>query len=388
MTSDFRLSSKNFLLICISNFLYFGSFYLLLPTLPQYVANLGGSASQIGTVMGTFTLVSVFVRPYLARLADIHGRKRFMLLGAGAFALLFAFYGFIQSMIPLYLLRLAHGVAHGSFLGASFAYIADLAPVDRRGEVIGVYATSNVVAMALFPGVGIWLLNYVNGNFLVLFTVSVITGAVGFFAIVLMDEVKPLGGRAETIKFSTVIRRRAVWVSSVALFSGATVYGAVATFLPVYAPERGLKNFGIYFTALAVSILISRVVTGKLSDRIGRRKVVLPFMTVLTVAAFLLPFLNSLFMLVLIGVCFGLGFGAYMPTLNALVVDETPPKERGSAIALFTASMDVGITTGSIVFGIVADYWGYAVMFTLGGFVVLAGLLFFALSTGIGQVKT
>jgi predicted MFS family arabinose efflux permease len=54
-------------------------------------------------------------------------------------------------MIPFYLLRLLHGVAHGGYLAASYAYIADLAPTERRGEVIGIYATSNVVAMAFFP---------------------------------------------------------------------------------------------------------------------------------------------------------------------------------------------------------------------------------------------
>ncbi len=388
MSTEFRLISRNFLLLCISNFLYFGSFYLLLPTLPLYVAQLGGSASQIGTVMGAFTLASVFVRPPMAKQADIHGRRRFMLIGAGLFSLLFPFYGLIQSMIPLYMIRLAHGVAHGIYLGSSFAYVADLAPMERRGEVIGVYATSNVVAMAVFPGIGIWLLDYVAGNFSVLFTVSVIMSAIGFLAIVGMSEIKPSSVRMEGTRLLSVIRRRAVWVCSVALFSGATVYGAVATFLPVYAPERGIRNFGVYFTALAASILASRVVTGRLSDRIGRRKVILPFMGLLIVAVFLLPFLHSLSMLVLVGICFGLGFGAYMPTLNALVVDETPPGERGSAVALFTASMDVGITTGSIGLGIAADIWGYAVMFAIGGFVVSGGLLVFALSTRTnGPVK-
>jgi MFS family permease len=381
MSGEFRLISRNFLLLCISNFLYFGSFYLLLPTLPQYVAQLGGTASHIGTVMGAFTLASVFVRPALAKQADIRGRKRFMLIGAGSFALLFPFYGVVHSMMPLYLIRLAHGVAHGTYLGASFAYVADLAPMERRGEVIGIYATSNVVAMAIFPGMGIWFLDYVGGNFSVLFTVSVIMGAVGFLAIAGMTEIKPGSGRTGAPKLLFVIRRRVVWVCSLALFSGATVYGAVATFLPVYAPERGIRNFGVYFTALAASVLASRVVTGKLSDRIGRRKVVLPFMGLLTLAVFLLPFLQTLSVLVIIGICFGLGFGAYMPTLNALVVDETPPGERGSAVALFTASMDMGITTGSIVFGIAADLWGYAVMFVIGGCIVMGGLLVFAVNT-------
>jgi predicted MFS family arabinose efflux permease len=87
-------------------------------------------------------------------------------------------------------------------------------------------------------------------------------------------------------------------------------------------------------------------------------------------------------MLVLIGACFGMSFGTYMPTLNALIVDETPPRDRGPAIAFFTAFMDVGITTGSVLLGVAAEFWGYAVMFTIGGFVVVGGLLLFSLCWG------
>ena len=384
MTSEFRLSSRNFLFVCIANFLYFGSFYLLLPTLPQYVVQLGGSASQIGIVMGAFTLASVLVRPSLAKLADIHGRRVIMLIGTGSFALLFLLYGQLHSMVPLHLVRLVHGVAHGAYLAASFAYIADLAPMERRGEVIGIYATSNVIAMALFPGLGISLLNYANGNFSSLFIVSFLTGAGACLAVVVIGDIKPHISKTESTKVSSVFRQRALWVCSVALFSGATVYGAVMSFLPVYAPQRGLDHFGGFFTALAISTLTSRVLTGKLSDRIGRRKVVLPFMGLLAVAVFLLPLLYSFSMLILIGICFGFGFGAYMPTLNALVVDETIPKDRGRAIAFFTSFMDVGITVGSIVLGIAADYWGYGTMFIIGGFIVMGGLLFFILGTRTG----
>jgi MFS family permease len=304
-----------------------------------------------------------------------------MLAGTGFFALLFLPYGQVQTMIPLYLLRLAHGIAHGCYLAASHAYIADLAPQERRGEVIGVYAASNVVAMALFPALGIFLLRYAAGNFSFLFSVSVVTAALAFLSVLVIGEIKSAASKTAATNLRVVIRHRVLWVSPLALFAGATAYGAVTSFLPLYAPERGLSNFGIFFSTYAASTLASRVLTGKLSDRLGRRRVVLPFMGLLTLAVFLLPLLHGLSMLVLIGICFGFGFGAYMPTLNALVVDETPPQERGRAVAIFTASMDVGITFGSIVLGLAAEYWGYATMFILAGFVVMSGLVLFALCT-------
>lgn len=104
--SEFSLLSRNFILICLSGFFYFGSFYLLLPTIPQFVASLGGTTSQIGIVVGTFTMASVIWRPYFGKQADSYGRKKMMLFGAGFFSLLFALYGQIQDIIPLYLVRM------------------------------------------------------------------------------------------------------------------------------------------------------------------------------------------------------------------------------------------------------------------------------------------
>ncbi|MDR3590053.1 MAG: MFS transporter [Negativicutes bacterium] len=374
MAKPFSLLSRNFICVCAANFLYFGSFYLLMPTLPQYVAGLGGSAGQIGLVVGALTLASVVVRPYFGKLADTYGLKRFMLLGSGFFSLLFLAYGHIQAVAPLYVLRVAHGFAHAAFLVASAAYVADLAPAERRGEVIGVYGTASVVAMAMFPALGLAIVRD-YGGFPALFAGSVLAAGAAFALILFVSEVKPGRHRPDRLSLAAIARRRVVLVASLALFSGATSYGAIITFLPVYAPERGLADFGIFFSIYAVSTLASRVLAGKLSDRIGRRRVILPCMGLVAGAIFLLPQLSSLWLLGFIGVCFGLGFGAFMPTLNALVVDDTPSQHRGSVLGFFTSFMDVGITTGAVVLGLAGEHWGYGTMFALGGIVVIGGIL-------------
>jgi MFS family permease len=378
LNREFRLWSKDFILLFLANFFYFGSFYFLIPTLPQYVNLLGGSPGQIGLVMGFFTLASVIIRPAIGKLADRRGRKLFMLIGSGFFVLFPLIYNQVPSIVPLYLVRIAHGFAHASFVAASSAYIADLAPPNRRGEVIGVYATSNIIAMALFPAWGTAIIKSPQ-DFPYLFIVSALTAAVGFLAAAGLGEVRPqaVPGRVSQ-GILAVGKRREVLVPSLALFSAATSYGAIITFLPIYAPQRGITDFGLFFTVYAASTIVSRVVAGKVSDRIGRRKVITPFLAVLAVAVFLLPFLNSLWLLSLIAVLFGLSFGSFMPTLNALVVDLSPPQERGSALAFFTSFMDVGITTGAMVLGFIGGEMGFSAMFYLGGAIVLAGLVVFA----------
>lgn len=377
MSQEFSLTSRNFVAVCVATFLYFGSFYLLMPILPQYVEHLGGSPGQIGLVMGTFSIAAVLVRPYFGQLADRRGRRRFMLIGAGFFTLLFPFYGLLQSVDLIYLLRIVHGIAHAAFLAASAAYIADLAPAARRGEVIGIYGTASVVAMALFPAGGIAIIKYTQ-SFSVLFACSAAAAAAAFLAAALAREIAaPEGGR-RPVGVLAVGRRRAVLIPSLALAAGATSYGAVLAFLPVYAPQRGVADFGVFFTVYAAATLASRIFAGKLSDRWGRRRVILPFMLLLAAGVFALPLLDSLFLLVLIGIAFGFGFGAFMPTLNALVVDKTPPAERGAALGFFTSFMDVGISSGAVLLGLVGEGAGFPAMFTAAGFVLVAGILLFA----------
>lgn len=352
--------------------------------MPSYVDVLGGTTSQVGMVMGWFTLAAVVVRPYFGQLADRRGRKRLMVGGAGCFVIFFLLYQQVTNIAVLYLLRAGHGLAHACFMAASSAYIADLAPAERRGEVIGIYGTASVVAMALFPALGTAVIQG-TGDFGFLFRIAALTAGLALLAVLFLDEISAAGGKPGAgTGLLAVGRRRSVWAPSVVLFGGATAYGAVITFLPLFAPQRGVADFGIFFIAYAASTILSRVLAGRLSDKIGRVKVIIPFTLLVALAVAMLPFLHSREGLLLIGCIFGLGFGAFMPTLNALVVDRTTPQERGSALGFFTSFMDLGITAGAVLLGLIGEKFEYAVVFGLAAGVVVLGLLIFAFSMRAG----
>ncbi|RJR34328.1 MAG: MFS transporter [Desulfobacteraceae bacterium] len=374
---EFSLLSKDFILICLANFCYFGSFYILVPAMPQYVVSLGGTTGQVGIIMGLFTFSSVVVRPYFGNTADVRGRKSIMLLGSGFFVLSPLMYMAVNSLIPLYLARIAHGFAHAAYLVAAMAYIADMAPPHRRGEVIGIFGVANILGMAVFPAWGTHVLSS-GGSFQYLFFLGALTALVSVIAILLVDDIRPPAHSAVKSRgFMKVGTRPAVLIPSIALLSGATCYGAVLTFLPLFAPQRGLPDFGIFFIVYSFSTILSRVLGGRLSDRIGRRKVIIPCMVLLAFSICLLPFLHTIQFLAVVSFLFGLSFGSFMPTLNALVVDHTAPHERGSALAFFMSFMDVGITVGSMALGFVAEGFGYPAVYWICGALVLATMLIF-----------
>lgn len=373
----FRLMSRNFMGCCLASFFYFGSFYLLLPVLPLYVEGFGGAASEIGLAVGVFTLFSVLVRPHSGKLGDRYGLKRFMVLGAGLFTLMFACYFWVSDLTMLYVVRVLHGVAHGVFLAAVFAYVGGIAPQNRRGEVMGVFGMANVLSMAIFPAVGTYFVQRFGG-FDELFGVAVVMAVVALVAVLSVDELRPCVRQTVGVRLREIIRIRAVWLACVTYISAAIAYGTVITFLPVYAMELGIVEFGQFFVVYAVFTLISRRVAGKLSDEYGRYAIVLPFMVLILCAMVLFTCLANLAMLWLCAMLFGLGFGAFMPALNAYIIDKTSPAQRSGALAIFSSAMDVGITAGAVVLGLVSEAAGYAVMYGVSAGLVLCGLVLFA----------
>lgn len=381
--AEFRLMSRNFIGCCLASFFYFGGFYLLLPVLPLYVERLGGLPSEIGLAVGLFTFLSVVVRPHSGKLGDRYGLKRFMLLGATLFTVMFASYLWVTDLTMLYVVRVFHGVAHGIFLAAVFAYVGSIAPQDRRGEVMGLFGMANVISMAIFPAVGTKLVQSFGG-FAELFGVAVVMAVVAMLAVLSVDEICPCARERAGVSLRRLIGLRPVWLAFATYISAAIAYGTVVTFLPVYAVELGIDEFGQFFVVYAIFTLISRGVAGKLSDKFGRYAVVVPFMALVVLAMVLLACLLNLPMLWACAMLFGLGFGAFMPALNAYIIDETRQEERSGALAIFSSAMDIGITAGAVALGMVGELAGYAPMYAVSAALVLSGLALFAI---VGRSK-
>ena len=376
--AEFRLMSRNFIGCCIANFFYFGAFYLFLPVVPLFVEGLGGMATEIGLAIGIFTFLSVVARPHSGKLGDRYGLRRFMLLGAALFAAFFLGYLWVEDLTALYVLRVLHGIAHGIFLAAIFAYVGSLPPPNRRGEVMGVFGVANVTSMAIFPAVGTYMVRYFGG-FDELFIMAALMDCVAFLAVLTVEE-KRLGAKAAaSVRLREVMCLRSVWLAFVTYVLAATAYGTIVTFLPVYAGEVGIIEFGQFFIVYAVFTMMSRLAAGKLSDKFGRYAVIVPFLGMIALSMALFAMLDSLTMLWVCAALFGFGFGAFMPALNAYIIDETQPAERSSALAIFSSAMDVGITAGAVVLGIISEVTGYAAMYGISAVLALGGMVLFAL---------
>lgn len=372
--------NKTFFLIMLVSFLMFLSMYMLLPTLPLYAQSIGGNETVAGTIVAVFTLSAVLVRPWFGNLLDRKGRKLILIIGVGIFLMSALAYNVAISIITLLALRVVQGIGWGASTTATATIASDVIPAVRRAEGMGYYGVAATIAMSLGPALGLYLVEY--RSYSVLFTGSAILAALGLAGSFFINYEKPHKNQAEAKAplVKGVILEKTAIPPALVLFFITLTYGGIISFLPSYANYRGVENIGLFFTVYAVVLLFGRPIIGKMADRYGAQKFLVPGMVLIATALLLLVKASTLPIFLLVGVIYGLGFGTVQPILNALVISLSPPERRGAANATFAVAMDLGIGLGAVTLGFLVQNLGYDYMYGYSAiFVLLAMVMYFAL---------
>jgi MFS family permease len=378
--------SVGFFLTMLNNLLFFVSMHLLTVPLPLYVERIGGGPSQVGLAMGTFAVAAILARPCVGRLVDRLGGKPSLLLGSLLFTIGALLYIVSYSVPTLLVGRFLQGLGISASSTAFIAIIAALAPPGRRGEAIGLSAAAMPVALMTAPPIGADLLK--SWGFVPLFILSASVAALSLLTAVFVAEPRSTDPNDHSDEgsdgaFFQVIRLRSVWVPSGAMGVVAVSYGSILTFLPLFALQQGIDNPGLFFTAYGLTVIAAQFLAGRVSDWVGRHRMIVPAMVLLALAFPLLALVRSLPLLLGVAVLYGLGFGGARVNLNALMVDTVPASIRGMAMSIAYGSFDLGVGLGSYLLGWVAQIWGYPVMYGSVGVVCLLGVAAYAfLATG------
>jgi len=176
----------------------------------------------------------------------------------------------------------------------------------------------------------------------------------------------------------TLIEKTALRPTLVIFFITMT-YGAIVSFIALYASQRGISNIGSFFTVYALSLAIFRPIAGYLSDKRGFDFVVIPGIILIGFAMILLYFATSILWFLVAAIVYGAGFGTVQPSLQALTVVISSPERRGSANATFFTGFDLGIGLSSIMWGAVAEVTGYSLIYILSVIPVMAALISYLL---------
>lgn len=362
-----RLWTRSFIGLTLSMFFLCLGFYLLLPTLPLHIEDLGIGESQLGFIIGSFTLSSVVVRPIIGGLLDRFGRRFFIVAGLILVAIAMFLYNWSSGIFLLLLLRVLHGSGWAMSTTSIGTSITDVIPALRRNEGMGWYGMSMSVSMAIGPVFGVWMVQSYSFRHLI-----VLASCLSVAAILMALATKVPAIRSDN-KRKAVFFDKSVLPISAAIFFLALTYGGITTFLPLFAGSIQV-NAGTFFLAYAVALTLARPVAGRLADRYNEGSIIIPSMILTIIALLILSLSDGLPGVIVSAILYGVGFGSAQPTLQAAILGLVSPAKKGMANASFFTAMDLGIGLGSILLGVISQLFGYPALFAacaVSGFIAL-----------------
>lgn len=383
---------KNLFFLFVAGLLFWASLASLLPTLPLYVEDVGGTKQQIGVVIGAFAIGLLLFRPWLGKLSDRRSRKLVLLIGYVVVAMAPLGYLFAKSIPLLFLLRVFHGISIAAYTTGSSALVVDLSPVEKRGEVIGYMSLTNPIGMAIGPAMGTFL--QARMGYMPLFLFSFAIGLLGLFVAFQVQEprlIHPSGGKlsmdaptnASSMKpdddqFWQLLGSPRLRIPTLVMLLTGLVFGALGTFVALYIREAKIDfDAGWFYTAAALSSFCSRFFTGQASDRYGRGLFITVSLVFYSLSMLLLSQAQSPVSFLLAGFLEGVASGTLIPSMIALISDRSQAHERGRVFSLCLGGLDMGIAIAGPVLGTFAQQIGYQGIFALTCGIALLALLIF-----------
>ncbi|MFI5375529.1 MAG: MFS transporter [Candidatus Rokuibacteriota bacterium] len=348
--------------------------YLLNATLPLHLVALGGSKTEVGLLFSTSGVVSMMLRPLVGGWIDRYGFRPVML--PGALVLVATLLVLPLAATPVAFIALMGGIGLGNGLISTGAGVlaAHASAPTRRGEALGIYYVATSISFSVGPPLGFAL--YASGGMRRCFLGAAVIG-VGIGLLILSLRVAAPATAAARFR----------WLSRRALPAAATViavnvgYSSIYAFLPLYAIASGLDgNLGWFYAVFSACIIVGRLTLSRLSDRIGRTRVIVPAIAVTGLSYVVLALPPRAATLAAGAVLLGAGVAVFYPTLLAQLVDRTAERERGSAIGTLSGSFDLGNVIGSLLVGVTVERVSYAAGFRVAAAGALLGLLLFVLA--------
>ncbi len=362
--------------LCVAGFAANVGFGLLFPVLPLYAEGMGASPAEIGLTLAGYSYVTAVALIPFGILSDRVGHRRMLIAGLLVSSLAPLLYPLAGNLGQLNLVRAFHGLASAMLLPAAVALVLNSASPDRSGEALGWFGTATQSALVVGPALGGLLLSH-YGFKVAFYSCSVIPLSGLIFVLFGPDAIQPIARRG------ALSRDSLSWLKQPRVLAGLLTplfftmgSGTILTFMPLYSEVLGISGTGagIIIAAVYVGSTLLRVPGGKLSDKIGRRPVILAGLIISGIAILSISFVDFFSGLIAVAVSYGVGMGIAMPAAYALVADLTSPDVRGLTMGMTTSFLHAGLALGPTIMGIVAGMSNYATMFRMCTFSLILGL--------------
>lgn len=354
-----------------SALLFFAAFYTLIVPMPLYLADIGLPDWQIGFIMGAFGIASLIGRPLAGALCDSIGVRPVIVFGVLALAVGGVVVMWATHPWLLFGLRILQAAGYVAFTTASTALVSDLVSDETRGSALARFGAAANVAITIIPAVVTSALPWLTlrGAFALCGGFAVVAGALIWRAIPRRPGTGHAWSFGQLLTFPRIL-----WMPMITTALFGVGFGAYFQYLPLLAERRDLAPLGIAYTVYGIAIIATRLLTGRLLDRIDRRRLLIPAAIVMASGLWCFAGATSLPLLLVAAALTATGGGVFHPALIAIHIDSIP--ERGKATAAVYLAFDLGIGAGAWVLAPILEVAGIGPMYVVAGVItLLAGLV-------------
>ncbi|GGK44852.1 MFS transporter [Nocardia camponoti] len=361
-----RLPAEIWVLIAASFVIALG-FGLVAPVLPQFAREFGVGIAAASAIVSAFALMRLVFAPASGKLVQKLGERRVYMTGIAIVALSTGACAFAQSYWQLLVLRSLGGIGSTMFTVSSMALVIRISPPAQRGRVSGLYSTSFLVGTLVGPLVGSAFAGFGLRAPFVIYAVALLIVCVIVFlglrepaAELASERAAPAFGFREAL---SVPAYRAVLVSNFA--TGAAVFGVRMALVPLIVVEvlhHDVSMSGVALTVFAAGNAAVLFVSGRLSDRFGRKPFLVAGSAICAVGMVALGLSPTLLWLFVASFVAGVGSGMFTPTQQAALADVIGSRARGGPVlAGFQMAGDLGTVVGPVVLGWVAERTSFGI---------------------------
>ena len=382
-------NNKALYVLMLNLFITMGGIGLIIPIMPQFLAEFGAGGQALGFLVALFALGQFLFSPIAGELSDRYGRKKFIIGGLILYGLSSILIGVAEQFWLLFVARFLTGIGAAFIIPPIMAFVADITTFEERGK--GMSRAGAAISFGFMIGPAI-------GGFLSKVDIAfpfILAGIVAFVAAVLSvfllpNVVKPAEQMAT--KADAQPKKRDNLFKQLAL-STKTPYFVIL--IIIFAFSFGIANFqatlSIYLdnkfnytpTDIAIimtvggfaGVVLQIFVIEKLFKRFGEMKVILVSLAVAAVSMLCIIFISGYFMMIFVGTVFSIATTFIRPAVNTLV-SKMAGREQGFAAGMNNAYMSLGSMFGPALAGILFD-WKADSPYIFGTF-VLAGCFLLA----------
>jgi MFS family permease len=370
--SGWRALPRNVWIVTAVSFLTDISSEMVFNLLPLFLSNvLGVKTNIIGVIEGVAETTASLLKVFSGWLSDrLHQRKWLTVVGYGLSTIAKPFLYLVTSWGGVLAVRFSDRVGKGIRTAPRDALIADTIDEQHRGIAFGLHRAGDTAGAAL--GILIALLvvlatqsgdvHLERGTFQTIVLISIVPAAIAVLVLAFGAHDVPIAGQrsAPRLSLSGFDRRFRWFLIAVVVF---TLGNSADAFLILRAQDRGLSVAGVLGMLLTFNVVYAALSgpAGALSDRIGRRKLILVGWTAYGLLYLGFAAVGEAWQMWVLYAFYGLYYGATEGTAKALVADLVTPDQRGTAYGVYNAAVGIMALPASILAGVLwqgAFGWG------------------------------